>query len=141
MHTTTSRLDELAQGSPLAARVEQDLAINGGPKAVGEAGSREELIHWPIITEEDEQAVLEVLRDGGRPSGLDISMQLEAELAEWHGVKHELTYPNGTLALQTAFYAAGVRRGDEIIVPSITYWASAMPAYALGATIVFADGV
>ena len=73
--------------------VEQDLAIRNGPQAGGEAGSQADLFHWPIVTEEDEQAVLEVLRDGGRPSGTDISMQLEAEVAAWHGVKHGLTYP------------------------------------------------
>ena len=111
MSAAASKMDEL---------VEQDLAVRNGPQAVGEAGSQTDLFHWPIVTEEDEQAVLEVLRDGGRPSGTDISMQLEAEVAAWHGVKHGLTYPNGTLALQTAFWAAGVRRGDEIIVPSIT---------------------
>ncbi|HCN09538.1 MAG TPA: hypothetical protein DIT01_16540 [Lentisphaeria bacterium] len=130
MSAAASKMDEL---------VEQDLAVRNGPQAVGEAGSQTDLFHWPIVTEEDEQAVLEVLRDGGRPSGTDISMQLESEVAAWHGVKHGLTYPNGTLALQTAFWAAGVRRGDEIIVPSITYWASAMPAFALGATVVYAD--
>jgi perosamine synthetase len=36
-------------------------------------------------------------------------------------------------------WACGLRRGDEIIVPSLTYWASALPALRLGATIVFAD--
>ena len=36
-------------------------------------------------------------------------------------------------------YGCGVRRGDEIICPSLTYWASALPVFSLGGTVVFAD--
>jgi len=43
------------------------------------------------------------------------------------------------MALQAAMFGCGVGRGDEIICPSVTYWASALPAVTLGATIVFAD--
>lgn len=43
------------------------------------------------------------------------------------------------MAVLTAMWAAGLRRGDELICPSITCWASALPAFALGATVRFAD--
>ena len=42
-------------------------------------------------------------------------------------------------ALHGAMFGIGIGRGDEIICPSITYWASALPVYSLGGTVVFAD--
>lgn len=116
--------------------VQQQLAINGGPKAVEQVD--EHLFHWPIVTEEDEAAVIDVLRAGSM-SGLDVTKQFEKEFAAWLGTEFALGYPNGTMALLAAFYAVGVRRGDEVICPSMTYWASAMPVMQLGGTLVFAD--
>jgi dTDP-4-amino-4,6-dideoxygalactose transaminase len=120
----------------LTSVVEQELAINGGPKAVEQID--EQLFHWPIVTDEDEQAVLEVLRAGSM-SNSDITEKFEKEFAAWLGTEYALGYPNGTMALLAAFYAVGVRRGDEVICPSMTYWASAMPVMQLGGTLVFAD--
>lgn len=112
------------------------LAIHGGPKAVQTPVG--DIFRWPIITEEDEQAVLEVLR-AGNMSGTDVTMKFEEEFAAWHGVKYALGHNTGTAALQAAMWACGVGVGDEIICPSLTYWASALPAFGLGATVVFAD--
>jgi perosamine synthetase len=112
------------------------LALNGGPKAVqSDPGA---LFTWPIVTSEDEAAVLDVLRRGAM-SNLDVSREFEAEYAAWQGSRYALAHSNGTSALQAAMFACGVGVGDEIICPSITYWASALPAFGLGATIVFAD--
>jgi dTDP-4-amino-4,6-dideoxygalactose transaminase len=93
---------------------------------------------WPIVTEEDEAAVLEVLRRGGM-SGMDVTKQFEAEFAAWNNTEHALGFSTGTAALQAAMWACGVRRGDEIICPSLTYWASALPVFSLGGTVVFAE--
>jgi perosamine synthetase len=112
------------------------LAIQGGPKTVqSEVG---DLFAWPIITEEDEQAVLAVLR-AGKMSGTDVTMEFEKEFAAWHGIRYALGHNTGTAALHAAMFACGVGPGDEIIAPSLTYWASALPALSLGATIVFAE--
>jgi dTDP-4-amino-4,6-dideoxygalactose transaminase len=112
------------------------LALLGGPKAVTKDVG--DLFAWPTVTAEDEQAVLEVLRAGSM-SGTDITRQLEAEYAAYQGTQYALAFCNGTAALLAAMYGCGVRRGDEIIAPSITYWASALPAFSLGATVIFAD--
>ena len=120
----------------VSALVNQPLAILGGPMAVQE--DEPDLFGWPIVTAEDEQAVVAVLRAGSM-SGRDITEKFEAEYAAYQGTKHALGHCNGTAALLAAMYACGVGRGDEIIVPSITYWASALPAFSLGATVVFAD--
>ena len=81
----------------------------------------------------------EVMRAGSF-SCLDVTKAFEADLCEYFGSAHALTYPNGTAAILTALYAAGVRRGDEVVCPAITFWASCAQAQAnLGASVVFAD--
>lgn len=114
----------------------EKLALLGGSPAVTREWKH--LLKWPVITEEDEAAVLEVLR-AGKMSQWDVTEQFEAEYAEYLGVPHCLMTVNGTAALQTAMWAVGVRRGTEIICPSTTYWASGLPALSLGATVTFAD--
>ncbi len=112
------------------------LAIFGGPKAV--QSDPGDMFTWPIITAEDEDAVLEVLRRGAM-SGLDVTKEFEREFAEWQGSKYALAFNNGTAALQAAMFGCKVGVGDEIICPSVTYWASALPCFSLGATVVFAE--
>jgi perosamine synthetase len=112
------------------------LAILGGPKTV----EREDksLFHWPIVTAEDEQAVLEVLR-AGTMSGWDITMKFEHDYAQWMGAKFALGSANGTCSLIEAMFGIGIGRGDEMIMPSLTYWASGLQLFSMGATPVFAD--
>lgn len=112
------------------------LAIAGGDRAVtDEVG---DLFTWPIITDEDEQAVLEVLRRGAM-SATDVTHQFEADLRQYFGRAHALCHNTGTAAIQAALWASGVRRGDEVICQSMTYWGSCLQIYALGATPVFAE--
>jgi dTDP-4-amino-4,6-dideoxygalactose transaminase len=114
----------------------KDLALFGGKKAVQTDPG--DIFRWPIITKEDEDAALEVLR-AGKMSGLDVTEQFEREFAEWHGTKYALAHNTGTAALHSAMFACGVGAGDEIICQSLTYWASCLPAFSLGASIVFAE--
>lgn len=115
---------------------QSQLALFGGPKAV--QSNPGDMFTWPIITEEDEAAALEVLRKGAM-SQTNITIEFEKEYAAWQGTEFALAFHNGTAALQAAMWACGVRRGDEVICPSLTYWASALPVYSLGGTVVFAD--
>jgi dTDP-4-amino-4,6-dideoxygalactose transaminase len=54
-------------------------------------------------------------------------------------VAHAVAFNAGTSALLAAYYAVGVRPGDEIIAPDLTYHAAASPAFMLGASVVVAD--
>jgi len=112
------------------------LAIKGGPQAVRTDPG--DMFTWPIVTREDEEATLEVLR-AGKMSATDVTMAFEKEFAVWHGVEYALAHNTGTAALHGAMFACGVGVGDEIICQSLTYWASALPALNLGATIVYAE--
>ncbi len=113
-----------------------ELAIFGGPKAVTKDPG--DMFHWPKVTKEDEDAILDVLHKGSM-SGTDVSRAFEEDFKKWTGSKYALGFNNGTSSLQAAMYGVGVRRGDEVIVPSVTYWASAFQLFSLGATPVFAN--
>jgi len=112
------------------------LALLGGPKSM--TTDPGDVFSWPIVTQEDEDAVLEVLRRGAM-SGTDVTKKFEREFADWLGMEYGLGYCNGTESLRASFWACGVGAGDEIICPGMTYWASAAPALGLGAAVNFAD--
>ena len=113
-----------------------NLALLGGEPAIKER--HDDIFKWPIITPEIEQAVLSELRRGTM-SNIDATEKFEAEFAKWQGSRYALAHPNGTSALLAAMFAVGVGAGDEVIMPSITYWASGLQLYSLGATPVFAE--
>jgi len=111
-------------------------AILGGAKSV--TLDHAEAVRWPLITAEDQQAVLEVLRDGDISSH-PVTRLLEADYRERFGVRHALAHCNGTAALLAAFFAIGLGPGDEVLVPSATFWASVVPMLWLGALPVFCE--
>lgn len=113
-----------------------ELALFGGNRCI--TSVHEDMFHWPIVTEEDEQAVLEVLRRGTM-SCTDVTMQFEKEFAAWQGRRYALASNTGTAAIQSAMFGCHVGTGDEVICPSMTYWASILQCFALGATPVFAE--
>jgi perosamine synthetase len=124
--------------SAAADRVAHDTrpAILGGPRAV--TLDQRSAHRWPILTEEDEQAVISVMRDGDL-STHPVTRALEDDYRSYFGVRHALAHCNGTAALLAAFFAIGLKPGDEVIVPSATWWASVSPMLWLGAVPVFAE--
>lgn len=113
-----------------------ELAIHGGNPVIGELDSN--VFHWPIVTDEDKQAVWSVI-DAGNTSGTDITRRFEGAFCDYLNIRHALGHCNGTMALLAAMFGVGLGRGDEMLCPSLTYWASASPAVLLGATPVFVD--
>ena len=103
------------------------LALLGGPKAV--TAENPDVFRWPIVNKAMEDGVLAVLRTGAM-SGIDLSQKFEEAFARWHTVKYGLACSTGTAALHCAFFGAGVGTGDEVVCPSLTYWASALPCTA-----------
>ena len=116
------------------------LAINGGVPAyaAGELNRNIPQMKWPIYTEEDENAVLQVMRDR-MMSGSEITKQFEKAYAKYIGSEYVLGYCSGTASLSAAMWACGVGAGDEVIAPSLTYWATCAGAMSLGAAVNFAD--
>jgi perosamine synthetase len=111
-------------------------AVLGGSPAV--TLDQTEALRWPIITQNDENAVLGVLRSG-QISISDETSALEQDYKSWLGVKHAVAHCNGTSAIHAALHAFDIGPGDEVIVPSATWWASVMPVLHLGGIPVFAE--
>src|SRR5208282_1018123 len=65
--------------------------------------------------------------------------ELERELAAFCGASHCITVSSGTDAIQIAFMAEGIGRGDAVFLPAFTYTATAEVPLVLGATPVFVD--
>lgn len=95
---------------------------------------------WPIIGEEERAAVMRVL-DRGVLSGAFApeAMAFQEEFAEYMGAKHALMANSGTSALVLALGAAGIRPGDEVIVPAYTFVATPLSPALLGAIPIFCD--
>lgn len=106
---------------------------------------------WPVFDENEERALLEVLRSGRWWSGTQAyhdrpgaehasrAAEFEAQFAAFHGAKFGLACASGTAALELALKAAGVGPGDEVIVPPYTFLATASAPLLIGAVPVFCD--
>jgi UDP-4-amino-4,6-dideoxy-N-acetyl-beta-L-altrosamine transaminase len=90
------------------------------------------------IDEADVAAVVEVLRGDWLTTGPAVE-RFEEALAEWTGGVPAVSVSSGTAALHTAYAAAGLGPGDEVITPPITFVATQAALMHLGATPVFAD--
>jgi perosamine synthetase len=111
-------------------------AILGGVPAVDL--DHDEACRWPIIGADDEAEVLDVLRSGAL-SIHEVVTALEDDYRQWLGIGHALAHCNGTSAILAALHAFGIGPGDEVIVPSATYWATATPVLHCGGIPVFAE--
>jgi dTDP-4-amino-4,6-dideoxygalactose transaminase len=87
---------------------------------------------------EEEQAVQKVVRSGWLSMG-EVTKEFEQEFAAFIGAKYTLAVTNATAALHLACLAVGIGPGDEVIVPSLTFVATANAVRYTGATPVFAD--
>ena len=93
---------------------------------------------YRALRDDIDSAVSRVLASGRYIGGEEVSA-LEAELAEYVGVKHCIACANGTDALQLALMAWGVGPGDAVVVPDFTFFSSGEVVSAVGATPVFVD--
>ena len=99
-------------------------------------------INLPRIGEEEVEAVVQVLRSGILTSGLGagpVVTQFEKKFAKFACVKHAIAVNTGTAALHSAIVAAGVKQGDEVILPSFTFVATSEAVVMAGGKPVFTD--
>jgi len=90
------------------------------------------------IDEDDIRSVVEVLRSDWLTTGPKVS-EFEQAFAGFVGAQEAVAVSNGTAALHAAMYAAGIGPGDEVIVPPMTFVATANAVVFQGGTPVFAD--
>jgi perosamine synthetase len=92
----------------------------------------------PNLGAEEEKAVLEVLESGQLAQGPRVA-EFEKRFAEYIGRGHGIAVCNGTAALHIALLAHGIGRGHEVVVPPLTFFASASSVMLCGGVPVFAD--
>jgi dTDP-4-amino-4,6-dideoxygalactose transaminase/lipopolysaccharide/colanic/teichoic acid biosynthesis glycosyltransferase len=92
----------------------------------------------PDVGDEEVDAVREVLLSGTLTGGPQ-NAAFEQEFAAHHGAPHGVTFASGTSALAAMLLAEGIGASDEVIVPSMTFVATATAVCHTGATPVFAD--
>ncbi len=100
--------------------------------------NREIPIAQPFLGREEEEAVREVLQSGILTQGAKIRAFEEA-FADYTKVDQAVTVANGTVALDIALKALGIRPGDEVIVPAFSFIATSNAVLFQGAKPVFAD--
>jgi dTDP-4-amino-4,6-dideoxygalactose transaminase len=80
--------------------------------------------HIPDIAEDEIQAVVETLRSGWLTTGSKVKT-FEEDFAKHVGCQHAVAVNSGTAALHLALDAVGVKEGDEVLVPTMTFAATA----------------
>ena len=104
-------------------------------------GGREGFValHEPTIGAREKALVDDCLDSGFVSSVGQYVDRFEAQLAEYLGVDHVVAVVNGTAALHVALLLAGVRPGDEVLMPTLTFVATANAAHYCGAIPHFVD--
>ncbi|MEB3757216.1 MAG: aminotransferase class I/II-fold pyridoxal phosphate-dependent enzyme, partial [Desulfurococcales archaeon] len=95
-------------------------------------------ISKPLLGKEEEEAVRKVMASGILAHGPEVE-KFEEEFAGYLGVKHVVAVSNGTVALDVALKAIGIKKGDEVITTPFTFIATANSILYQGARPVFAD--
>src|SRR5436853_6114391 len=92
----------------------------------------------PLVSDEEKQAVIEVLESGQLAQG-SRTAEFERAFAAYTGTKHAIAVNSGTAALIVALQAHGVGPGDEVITTPFSFIATATSIIACGARPVFVD--
>jgi perosamine synthetase len=88
---------------------------------------------------EDVAAVTKIIKRGMYWTCGPETIEFEKKIAEYIGTKHAVVFNSGTTALHAALLAHKIKEGDEVIVPSFTFIATANTVLLAGAKPVFAD--
>lgn len=93
----------------------------------------------PVLAGREKEYVADCMESGWISSSGKYVELFESAFAEFCGVRHAITCCNGTVALHLALVALGVGQGDEVIVPTLTFVATANAVTYCGARPVFVD--
>jgi dTDP-4-amino-4,6-dideoxygalactose transaminase len=111
------------------------------PAALGGTPIRQrDYPRWPVWDDTERSGLIAVLEEGGWWQGDgNIAATFANEFAAYHGAAHGLALTNGTHTLEAALVACDIGDGDEVIVPGMTFVASATAVLAVNATPVLVD--
>jgi dTDP-4-amino-4,6-dideoxygalactose transaminase len=116
------------------------LALTGGPAVATDLQDRTGT--WPLAPDaKAEEQVLDVLRSGrwGRLHDDSYAERFENAFAAYQDAQHGIAVANGTVSLQLILRTLNIGFGDEVIVPALTFIATASAVAEVGAVPIFAD--
>ncbi|HYE84969.1 MAG TPA: DegT/DnrJ/EryC1/StrS family aminotransferase [Vicinamibacterales bacterium] len=96
-------------------------------------------VNEPLLDGREKELLIECIDSGWVSSDGPFVPQFERQFADYIGTRHGVAVCNGTAALETALFAAGVGDGDEVIMPTFTIVSCLVAALRLGATPVLVD--
>ncbi len=117
-----------------------ELALTGGPAVAADLETRTG--SWPRLADAKAEAqVLDVLRSGrwGRLHPDSYAERFENAFAAYQDARHGIAVANGTVSLQLILRTLNIGIGDEVIVPALTFIATASAVAEVGAVPIFAD--
>ena len=117
----------------------EKLAINGGTPVFGSKTIKNYYPPWPVRYPETKEKLIEVYESGKWSLCGKYEQLLMPAFAEYQGAKYSVWMCNGTTTLECALLALGIGPGDEVIVPDITWLATAEAPLYVGATPVIVD--
>src|SRR5215468_7421764 len=94
--------------------------------------------HRPAIDDDEIQSVVETLKSGWLTTGPKVK-RFEEEFAKYLGCRHAVAVNSGTAALHLALDAIGIKEGDEVILPTMTFAATAEVVLYFKASPVLVD--
>ena len=115
----------------------KELAISGGTPVRSSAYPA-----WPSGDDREIEAVTDVIRNGewgGFPEPGRYGGRFEEAFAAYQGATHGILMSNGTITMEVALKALGIGWGDEVIIPALTFAATAYAPIAAGALPVIVD--
>lgn len=95
--------------------------------------------NWPVWGKEEEIALIDVLNSGVWSYNGPKEMQFNKDFAKFSGTKYSICTVNGTITMQIALEALGIGIGDEVIVPGLTWQATAATVIDVNATPILVD--
>ncbi|MET0645774.1 MAG: DegT/DnrJ/EryC1/StrS family aminotransferase [Pyrinomonadaceae bacterium] len=123
----------------MATELELDLDTEGVPVTPKAAGRPYIPVAAPVLAGREKEYVADCMESGWISSAGKYVELFEAEFAKFCGVRHAVSCCNGTAALHLSLAALGVGPGDEVIVPTLTFVATANAVTYCGARPVFVD--
>lgn len=117
----------------------EKLAINGGTPVFQDKKAMDYAPVWPLVFPETDQKLLDVYHSGKWGGCGPYEQKLMDEFAAWQGTKYSTWMNNGTVTLECALLALGIGPGDEVIVPGVSWIATAEAPVYVGATPVIID--
>lgn len=113
------------------------LAINGA-KPLGNAANCR-ILDWPPVSAATADKLKDLYLSRAWSFNSQTEQEFEKAFADYHTAKYGIFMGNGTVTLECALEALGIGPGDEVIVPGLTWIATAMAVRYVGAKPVFAD--